>query len=97
MVLHLIVDNSSSCKTKNVHESLQSRNGRFVVHCTPTYASWLHLVERWLAEITTKRIRRGSWASVKELERAILDYIHNWIRSGKRFVWTKPPSKSLTA
>jgi transposase len=89
MVLHLIVDNVSSHKTKEVQEYLGSRNGRFIIHYTPTHASWLNMVERWFAEITTKRIRRGSWGSVKELEGAILDYVHNWNRSGKKFVWTK--------
>jgi transposase len=85
-VLHLIVYNISSHKTKEVQEYLQSRNGRFVIHFTPTHASWLNLVERWVAEITTKRIRRGSWTSVKELQKAILEYIHYWNKSGKRFV-----------
>jgi transposase len=95
MVLHLIVDNISSHKTQEVQEYLQSRNGRFVIHYTPTHSSWLNLVERWLGEITTKRIRRGSWTSVKELERAILDYIHYWNKSGKRFVWTKSAGQIL--
>jgi transposase len=89
MVFHVIVDNISSHKTEEVQEYLQSRNGRFEIHYTPTHASWLNLVERWLAEITTKRIRRGSWSSVKELEGAILDYVHSWNRSGKRLIWTK--------
>jgi hypothetical protein len=60
-----------------------------MVHFTLTHASWLNLVERWFAEITTKRIRRGSWSSVRELERTIMDFIHHWNESGKRFVWTK--------
>jgi len=46
-------------------------------------------VERWFAEITTKRIRCGSWSSVRELERAIMEYVHHWNESGRRFVWTK--------
>jgi transposase len=88
-VLHLIVDNASSHDTQSVREYLANRPKRFVVHFTPTHASWLNLVERWFAEITTQRIRRGSWSSVNELERAILDYIHHWNESGRRFVWTK--------
>ena len=88
-VLHLIVDNASSHDTKAVREYLEQRAGRFVVHFTPTHASWLNLVERWFAEITTKRIRRGSWSGVKQLERAIMNFIHNWNESGRRFVWTK--------
>ena len=88
-VLHLIVDNASSHNTQAVQEYLEQRLGRFVVHFTPTHASWLNLVERWFAEITTKRIRRGSWSSVRELERAIMEYVHHWNKSGRRFVWTK--------
>ena len=88
-VLHLIVDNASSHNIQVVQEYLEQRAGRFAVHFTPTHASWLNIVERWFAEITTKRIRRGSWSSVRELERAIMKYIHQWNESGKRFVWTK--------
>lgn len=96
-VLHLIVDNASSHDTKGVRDFLAARPGRFVVHFTPTHSSWLNLVERWFSEITTKRIRRGSWSSVKELERAIMDYIHHWNESGKRFVWAKTSDEILTA
>ena len=94
-VLHLIVDNASSHNTKEVHDYLEKRPKRFVVHFTPTHSSWLNLVERWFSEITSKRIRRGSWNSVKELERAIMDYIHRWNESGKHFVWTKSSKEIL--
>jgi len=88
-VLHLIIDNASSHDTKEVHEYMDSRSGRFVAHFIPTHSSWLNLVERWFSEITTKRIRRDSWSSVRELQRAIMHYIHHWNESGKRFVWMK--------
>ncbi len=94
-VLHLIVDNASSHDTKGVRELLESRPGRFVVHFAPAHASWRNLAERWVSEVTTKRIRRGSWSSVKELERAIMDDIHHWNESGKRFVWTKSSRQIL--
>ena len=96
-VLHLIVDNASSHDTKKVHEFFEAHPGRFVVHFTPTHSSWLNLVERWFSEITTKRIRRGSWTSVKDLERAIMDYIHHWNESGKRFVWAKTSEEIIAA
>jgi transposase len=80
---------------EGVREFLEGRPGRFVVHFTPTYSSWLSLVERWFWEITTKRIRRGSWNSVKELERAILHYIHHWNESGKGFIWAKSSEQIL--
>ena len=94
-VLHLIVDNATPHNTEAVQEFLQSKSGRFVVHFTPTHSSWLNLVERWFSEITTNRIRRGSWNSVKDLERSIMQYIHNWNESGKRFVWTKSSEQIL--
>jgi len=94
-VLHLIIDNASSHNTNRVREFLEARPGRFVVHFTPTHGSWLNLVERWFAEITTMRIRRGSWNSMKQLERAIMDYIHHWNESGKRFVWAKSSEEIL--
>ena len=96
-VLHLVVDNVSSHKTKEVQQFLQSREGRFVVHYTPTHSSWLNLVERWFAEITTKRIRRGSWDSVKELKAAIMEYIRHWNNSGRSFVWTKSAGQVLAS
>ena len=65
------------------------RHPRFHLHFTPTSASWLNQIERWFAEITTKRIRRGSYRNTRELVRAIKDYlaIHN--EDPKPFVWTK--------
>ena len=61
------------------------------VHChfTPTSASLLNLVERLFAEVTTKRIRRGAFTSVAELEDAIDDYLLRHNASPKPFVWTK--------
>ncbi len=56
-----------------------SRHPRFKLHFTPTSASWLNLVEQFFAAITTRRIRRGSYSSVGNLETAIYDYLlqHN--------------------
>ena len=62
---------------------------RFVPHFTPTSASWLNQVERFFAEITSKRIRRGSFRSVAELEEAINDYLRLQNAKPKPFVWTK--------
>jgi transposase len=88
-VLHIIADNYSSHKAPLVKDYLKERQGRFVEHFIPTYSSWLNMIERWFAEITTKRIRRESWTSIKELEDAITDFIISWNKSGKRFSWTK--------
>ena len=93
--LHIVTDNLSAHKTKAVYEYLQTRAKRFVIHFIPTHSSWLNLVERWFAEITNKRIRRGSFESVPELIKAIKDYIKTWNKSGRSFTWTKKPDEIL--
>ena len=86
--LHLIVDNYKTHKTKEVRAWL-AKHPRFKLHFTPTSSSWLNLVERFFAEITGKRIRRGVFKSVAELEAAIHDYLAKHNTSPKPFVWTK--------
>jgi transposase len=88
-ILHIVADNYAAHKTKEVREYLESKDGRFVEHFIPTHSSWLNIVERWFGEITNKRIRRESWSGVKELEKAINDYITHWNKSGRRFQWVK--------
>ena len=88
LAAHLIVDNSSTHKSPPVKRWLK-RHPRFHLHFTPTSSSWLNLVERWFREITQKRIRRGSFASVTELLAAIQEYLDAYNRTPQRFVWTK--------
>ena len=68
--VHLVVDNVSTHKTPEIHRWLV-RHPRFHLHFTPTYSSWINLVERWFAELTTKWLRRGTHRSTKELEASI--------------------------
>jgi transposase len=86
--LHLIVDNYATHKHPKVQQWLK-RHRRFHLHFTPTSSSWLNLVERWFGEITRKRIRRGTFKSVKELVEAINQYIRHNNENPKPFVWTK--------
>jgi transposase len=86
--LHLIVDNYKTHKTKEVQTWLD-KHPRFKLHFTPTSSSWLNLVERFFAEISGKRIRRGAFKSVAELEAAIHDYLAKHNAAPKPFVWTK--------
>jgi transposase len=86
--LHLIVDNYSTHKHAKVKNWIK-RHKRFHLHFIPTSSSWLNLVERWFAEITRKRIRRGTFKSVQELIDAIGDYIKINNDNPKPFVWTK--------
>ena len=88
LALHLIVDNASIHKSPPVKRWL-TRHPRVQLHFTPTGSSWLNLVERWFREITQKRIRRGSFASVTELLAAIQEDLDEYNRAPKRFVWTK--------
>ncbi len=86
--LHLIVDNLSTHKSPAVKRWL-ARHPRFHLHFTPTSSSWLNLVERWFREITDKRIRRGTFLSVRDLLRAIYEYLDTYNAAPRRFVWTK--------
>lgn len=88
MALHLILDNASAHKSATTQRWL-ARHPRFHVHFTPTSSSWLNLVERWFAEITRKRIRRGTFDSVPALQTAIHDYLDHYNQAPRPFTWTK--------
>lgn len=94
--LHVILDNVSTHKTKAVHRWLV-RHPRFHLHFTPTYSSWINLVERWFAEITEKQIRRGTHKSTKTLIDAIRQYLDGWNKNPRPFVWTKTADDILAA
>ena len=68
---------------------------RFDLHLTPTYASWLNLVERWFAALTTSQLRRGIYRSVVALERAIREFLAAHNATGRPFVWTKSADEVL--
>src|SRR6266436_687869 len=92
--LHLIVDNYGTHKHQKVRDWLE-RHRRFQLHFTPTSASWLNLVERFFAEITRKRIRRGSFKSVAELVAAMEAYIRHNNQNPQPFIWTKSANQIL--
>jgi transposase len=92
--VHVIVDNSSTHKTPEIHRWLV-RHPRFILHFTPTYSSWLNLVERWFAELTEKWLRRGTHRSTKELEAAIRSWIATWNDDPRPFVWHKTADEIL--
>jgi transposase len=93
--VHLVLDNYATHKTPEVKAWLE-KHPRFKLHFTPTSASWLNLVERFFAEITSKRIRRGSYTSVGDLEAAIYDYLGQHNTKPKPFTWTKTAEDILT-
>jgi transposase len=86
--IHCIADNYATHKRQEVKDWL-AKHPRFHFHFIPTSSSWLNLVERWFGKITTERIRRGTFTSVPQLERAIYDYIEHNNADPKPFVWTK--------
>jgi transposase len=85
--IHLILDNYGTHKHPSV-EQWFADHPRFRRHFTPTSASWLNQVERWFAEITRQRIRRGTFRSVAALEKAIRDYVRETNAHPQPFVWT---------
>jgi len=94
--VHLIMDNYGTHKTALIRNWLAKRP-RFHVHFTPTYGSWLNLVERWFAELTNKQLRRGAHRSVAQLEAAIREFINAHHASPKPFVWTKTADQILAS
>jgi len=92
--LHLILDNYRTHKHPKVKEWLED-HPRFHLHFVPTSSSWLNLVERWFAEITRKRIRRGTFRSVPELIKAIYAYLRENNRDPRPFNWTASAASIL--
>src|SRR5437660_5024450 len=94
--VHIILDNYGTHKTAMIRKWFAKRP-RFHLHFTPTYGSWINLVERWFAELTNKRIRRGVFRSVKDLEAAIREYIDVHNEDPRPFVWTKTADQILAS
>jgi len=84
--LHLVLDNYGTHKHAAVKEWLAA-HPRFHFHFTPTSCSWANLVERWFSALTTQRLRRGTFRSVRELEAAIYSYIEQYNTAPKPYVW----------
>jgi transposase len=94
--VHLVLDNASTHKTPAVKRWL-TNHSRFVLHFTPTSSSWLNLVERWFAELTTKKLRRGTHTSVGQLNADIRAWIQAWNDNPKPYVWTKTADQILAS
>jgi len=92
--IHLILDNYGTHKHPTVKTWLTDHR-RFHFHFTPTGASWLNLVERFFAEITRKRLRRGTFRSVPALIAAIRTYVREHNKDPRPFIWTASASTIL--
>ena len=94
--VHLIADDYATHKTALIRNWF-ARRPRFHIHFTPTSASWLNLVERWLGLLTEKQLRRGVHQSSAELEAAIYRYLDVTNEDPKPFVWTKTADQILAS
>jgi transposase len=93
--VHLILDNYATHKTPTIRRWLL-RHPRFVLHFIPKSSSWLNLVERWFAELTTKKLKRGTHPSVEALEAEITAWAEHWNADPRPYVWTKTADEILT-
>jgi transposase len=96
LAVHVICDNSSTHKTPAIQRWLVA-HPRFQLHFTPTYSSWLNLVERWFAELTTRWLRRGSHRSVAELQQSIEPGSTPGTTTPSHSCGPRPPTRSSTA
>jgi transposase len=92
--VHVILDNLAAHKTPTVHKWLL-RHKRFHLHFTPTYGSWMNLVERWFSALTTKKLQRSAHRCVKELAADINAWAATWNDDPKPFVWHKTAEQIL--
>ena len=92
--VHIVLDNSSTHKTPAIKKWLLA-HPRFQLHFTPTSSSWLNLVERWFAELTTKLLKRGTHRSVTALNNDIRAWMNTWNDDPRPYVWTKTADQIL--
>jgi transposase len=92
--VHVILDNLSAHKTPLVQQWLL-RHKRFHFHFTPTYGSWMNLVERWFSALTTKKLQRSAHTSVKALADDIRAWVETWNENPKPFTWHKTADEIL--
>src|SRR6202022_2937449 len=94
--LHVILDNYAAHKHPNVRRWL-NRHERFTFHFTPTSCSWLNAVEGFFAKLTKRRLKRGVFVSVVDLQAAINRFVVEHISSRNPFPWTPDPTKFIQA
>ena len=92
--VHVVLDNLSAHRAPAVHRWLL-RHPRVHFHFTPTYASWLNLVERFFGLLTEKALKRGSHTSIPQLREAILGYVDAHNENDRPFRWTKTADEIL--
>jgi transposase len=83
-----------TCTWYAIHRRLL-KHPRFHLHFTPASSSWMNLAERWLAELTRRKLRRSAHRSVTELEAGIRTWISEWNKDPRPFIWTKTADEIL--
>lgn len=94
--IHAILDNYATHKHPKVRAWL-GRHPRWTFHFTPTSCSWLNAVETFFSRLTRRRLKRGAFHSVVDLQAAINRFIAEANRNPKPFVWTADPDRVLAA
>jgi transposase len=93
-IVHVILDNYGAHKHPKVRAWLD-RHPRFVFHYTPTSCSWLNAVEGFFAKLTRRRLKRGVFRSIVELQAAINRFLNETNDNPKPFTWTADPDKII--
>jgi transposase len=92
--VHVILDNYAAHKHPRVRQWLD-RHERFTFHCTPTSCSWLNVVEGFFAKLTKRRLKRGVFVSVVDLQAAINLFVAEHNTELRPFTWTADPDKII--
>jgi transposase len=95
-IIHAIVDNYAAHKHPKVLAWLE-RHPRWVFHFAPTSCSWVNAVEGFFAKLTKRRLKRGVFRPVTDLQAAIDRFLKDYNREPKPFVWTKDPDHIIAA
>jgi transposase len=95
-LIHVILDNYGTHKHPKVRAWL-TRHPRFTFHFTPTSASWLNAVEGFFAKLTRRRLKRGVFRSVVDLQAAINRFVAETNTQPKPFIWTADPNRVIAA
>lgn len=94
--IHVVLDNLSAHKAEPVAKWLaHPKRARWHLHFTPTSSSWLNLVESWFAQLTNRRLKKGTFTSVDQLEEAIGIWTEGWNEDPQPFIWKKPADEII--
>jgi transposase len=95
-IVHVVLDNYGAHKHPKVRAWL-GRHPRFVFHYTPTSCSWLNAVEGFFAKLTRRRLKRGVFRSIVELQATIKRFLTETNDNPKPFTWTADPDRIIAA